>query len=378
MNHPKETKNHGPDRGLAAAAITTILLNAACVIEAKSTPAATPPKVGVVAAEERDIPLEAGYTGRVEAIHTVELRPRVSGALEQILFKEGGRVSRGAPLFRLDQRPFTIALERTRAEVATVQAQLTRANEEMERAQRLVSKDAVSVEELQRRQSEAAALKGRLDAALAAFQEASLNLEFTTVTAPVNGQIGRAEVTEGNLVTGGPGQGTRLGVLHSMDPLYVYFELDPATASKALDHPRTEWRAVVTPLDGGPSVKGPIDFVDNSVGVSTGTQKVRVRVPNRDGRLLPGSVVRVAFRYGTDARATVVPERTIGTDQGARFVLVTSSDGTVEYRPVTLGSRAEGWRAVSDAVRPGEKVVLPGLPGLRPGMKVTPVSEVLQ
>lgn len=377
MNHPKETKNYVPER-LAAVAITTLLLNAACFIEAKSASTPPPPEVDVVAAEERDIPLEAAFTGRVEAIHTVELRPRVSGALEQILFKEGSRVRRGAPLFRLDQRPFTIALERTRAEVATVQAQLSRASEEMERAERLVAREAVSVEELERRQSEAAALKGRLDAALAAFQEASLNLEFTTVQAPVDGRIGRAEVTEGNLVTGGPGQGTRLAVLHSMDPLYVYFELDPATASKALDRPRDEWRAVVTPVDGGPSVKGPIDFVDNSVGALTGTQKVRVKVPNPDGRFLPGSVVRVAFRYGMDERATVVPERTIGADQGARFVLVASKDGTVEYRPVTLGSRSAGWRAVNDAVRPGDQVVLPGLPGLRPGMKVTPVSEVLQ
>ena len=131
-------------------------------------------------------------------------------------------------------------------------------------------------------------------------------------------------------------------------------------------------------FDGGATVTGPIDFVDNGVGMHTGTLKVRARLPNRDGRLLPGSVVKVAFRYGTADDATVVPELAIGTDQGARYVLVAGPDGTVEYRPVSLGAKVGPWRVVTDAVRPGDRIVLPGLPGLKPGMKVNPVAEVVR
>ena len=361
-----------------AAALVAIALTAACATQAQTPPPAAAPKVAVVTATHRSIPLENTYTGRVEAVHTVELRPRVGGALDEVLFHEGSTVRRGTPLFRIDPRPYAIALRRADADTATAEAQLTRARDELQRAERLAAADAVSIEELERRRAEVATLEARRDAARAAVQDAALNLEFTTVHAPVDGRIGRAEVTRGNLVTGGPGNGTRLAVLHSVDPVHVYFELDPSTTAAAQRRPRAEWAATVAPLDGGAPVTGPIDFIDNGVGQQTGTLRVRARLANSDGRLLPGAVVRVAFRYGQADRATVVPELAIGTDQGARYVLVAGADGTVEYRPVALGAKAGAWRVVNDAVRAGDRVVLPGLPGLRPGMKVTPVEEVLQ
>ena len=376
MNQSRFKRRLRPLRGIAAG--VTVLLAAACATQAKSTIEPPPPSVPVVAAEERNIPLESTFTGRVEAVHTVRLRPRVGGALERVLFREGAVVPQGAPLFQIDQRPYTIALRRAEAEAATVAAQLDRAREELQRAERLVTADAVSIEELERRRAEVGALEGRQDAARAAVQDALLNLEFTTVNAPVAGRIGRAEVTIGNLVNGGPAEGTQLASLHSIDPIYVYFELDPATTAMAMRHPRTAWSATVSPMDGGKAATGPIDFVDNGVGQHTGTLKVRARLSNRDGRLLPASVVRVAFRYGTATRATVVPERAIGTDQGTRYLLVVGADQTLEYRPVTLGAKSGSWRVVTDAVRAGEYAVLPGLPGLRPGMKVTAVTEVVR
>ena len=363
-------------RGLVAGA--ALMLTVACATQAKSVSEPAAPNVGVVAAEHRDVALETTYTGRVDAVHTVELRPRVGGALDKVLFREGATVRQGVPLFEIDQRPYVIALRRAEAEAATVDAQLARAREELQRAERLVVADAVSVEELERRRAEVGALEGRRDAARAAVQDATLNLEFTTVQAPVDGRIGRAEVTPGNLVSGGPGNGTRLAVLHSIDPIYVYFELDPTTAAAAMRNSRSAWGATVSMLDGGNSLSGPIDFVDNGVGVQTGTLKVRARLANPAGRLLPGAVVKVAFRYGTAADATVVPELAIGTDQGVRYVLVAGADGTVEYRPVSLGPKSGPWRVVGDAVRPGDQIVLPGLPGLRPGMKVNPVAEVVR
>jgi multidrug efflux system membrane fusion protein len=361
----------------AAVMVTATVANA-CATQATSVAEPTAPSVSVVEAEERNIPLEASYTGRVEAVHSVELRPRVGGALEEVLFREGATVRQGAPLFQIDQRPYEIALRRSEAEAATIDAQLARAREELNRAERLALADAVSVEELERRRAEVAAFEGRLDSARAAVQGAALNLEFTTVHAPVAGRVGRAEVTVGNLVNGGPDNGTRLGLLHSVDPIYVYFELDPTIAAAAMRGPRAGWSATVSPMNAPGALTGPIDFIDNGVGVQTGTLKVRARLANPDGRLLPGSVVKVTFRYGTAERVTVVPERAIGTDQAARYVLVAGTDGTVQYRPVALGARAGDWRAVDEGVRAGEQIVLPGLPGLRPGMKVKALVEVMR
>lgn len=363
-------------RGLLAGA--AVVLTTGCAAQATSAPEPSVPRVPAVAAQHRSVPLETTYTGRIEAVHVVELRPRVGGALDKVLFREGSTVRQGAPLFQIDQRPYDIALRRAEGEASTVEAQLARGRDELRRAERLAEADAVSIEELERRRAEAAALEGRRDAARAAVQDAALNLEFTTVHAPVDGRIGRAEVTMGNLVNGGPGSGTRLAVLHSMDPVYVSFELDPATATLAMGHPRAAWTATVSALGGGETRTGAVDFVDNGVGQQTGTLKVRARLANPAGRLLPGAVVTVTFRYGTAERATVVPELAIGTDQGARYVLVAAADGTVEYRPVSLGAKSGAWRVVNEAVRAGERIVLPGLPGLRPGMKVDAVEEVVR
>ena len=364
---------------LLGAAAAGLLVAACSTTQAESTAPAAPPRVGVVIAESRDIPLESTFTGRAEAIQRVELRSRVGGALEQILFREGGRVRAGAALFQIDRRPFEIAVRRAEADVAMVEAQLTRARDELSRAERLVEADAISVEEVDRRRSEVAGLTARLEATRAASADAALQLEWTTIHAPVDGTIGRAEVTVGNLVTAGPGNSTLLALLQSFDPIYVYFDLDPATAQRARANGQRNWRAAVSLFEGGDVLEGPVDFIDNSVGAQTGTLRVRARIPNPQGRLLPAAVVRVAFRYGLDRDVTMVPELAIGSDQGARYVLIAADDGTVEYRPVSLGAKSGAWRAVlNQSVTPGERIVLPGLPGLRPGMKVTPEAEVLR
>ena len=360
-----------------AIAIIAGVMTAACATQAKTSVDAPLPRVPVVAAQHRDIPLQNSYTGRVEAVHTVELRPRVSGELEAVLFREGQIVQRGAPLFRLDQRPYVIALRRAEAEAATIAAQLTRAREESARAERLVASDAISIEEMERRRAEVVTLESRLEMARAQVSEAALYLEFTTVVAPVTGRIGRADVTVGNLVNGHTGSATRLAVLHSIDPVYVYFDLDPATASDAARSSRHLWRATVTGMNGGPTASGPIDFVDHGVGTDTGTLRVRARLHDIDGALLPGAVVKVNFHYGTARRSTVVPEVAIATDQAGRYVLIATDEGMVEYRPVSLGAKAGAWRVVTTAIQPGDRIVLPGLPGLRPGMKVAPVEEAL-
>lgn len=364
---------------ISAAALVTAILTAACTTQAQSPPAAGLPRANGALAAAQDMPLEATFNGRVEAIERVELRSRVGGALDAILYREGTTVPAGAPLFQVDRRPYEIALRRADAEVATIEAQLRRAREEFARAARLAEADAVATEELDRRRGEVDSLTARLDAARAAAAEAALNLEWTVVRAPVAGAVGRADVTVGNLVTGGPGDGTRLALLQSLDPIAVYFDLDPATAQEARRAGQRNWRAIVSTFEDASPVEGPIDFVDPQVGAQSGTLRVRARIANPNRRLLPSSVVRVTLRYGTAHDVTVVPDIAVGADQGTRYVLVAAADGTLERRPVTLGPRHGAWRALrTDAVRPGDQVVFPGPPGLRPGMKVQFQPEVVR
>lgn len=353
---------------------------AACTTRAEAPPPSpAAPRVPVVLAEYRSLPQERTFTGRVAAVHAVDIRPRVGGALEAVLFTEGATVAKGAPLFIVDPRPYRIALQKARADRTTVQAELTLAVDELARAERLAKADAMSLEELERRRADVLRLHARVAAADAAVAEADLGVEFTTVRAPVAGRLGRADVTVGNLVAGGPDGGTRLTVLHSIDPVHVYFELDPTTAAMARATGRQRWRAFITPLDGGAPVSAPVDFVDNGVGAQSGTWPVRARVPNPHGQLLPGAVVRVTFRFGEVEKAVVVPDVAVGTDQGTRYVLVVTANNTVELRTIAAGAKAGAWRAIAgDTVRAGEAVILPGLPGIRPGMTVTAVKEVLQ
>lgn len=352
-------------------------LAAACTTATQAQSTAPAPRVAVALARQQDVPLEARFTGRVESPDRVELRPRVGGALDAVLYREGSTVRAGDPLFRIDPRPYEIAVRRARAEVATVAALLTRARAEFARATRLAAEDAVSGEELDRRRGEVEHLEARAEVAAAAVADAALNLEWTIVRAPVSGRIGKAEVTEGNIVRTGPGDGTRLAVLQSTTPLHVYFDLDPETAHRARGGDRRAWRAFVVPFEGGPAIEGRIDFVDSAVGAQSGTLKVRATVPNINGRLMPSAVVRVDFRYGTADGVTMVPERAIASDQAGRYVLVADAAGVLAYRGVSLGARVGEWRAVTnDTVAAGDQVVLPGLPGLRPGMTVVATAEV--
>ena len=361
------------------AGLLALIIASGCTTRAESTAASTPPQVPVVAAEERELIPDVHFTGRVEPVHRVDLRPRVSGALDAVLYREGAFVTAGTPLFQIDRRPYDIAVTKAAGELAAAMAQLRRANSELERAERLIKDDAISIEEVTRRRSEVDTLTARVEAARAAHADALLNLEFTIVTAPVSGRVGRAEVTPGNLLIGGPANGTRLARLHSVDPVYVYFELDPATAERARRTSQATWRARVSSFESHGVSDGPVDFVDNGVSAQSGTLKVRARLANASGRLLADSVVKVSFQFGGPERHTMVPELAIGTDQGSRSVLIVSPAGELEQRPVTIGAKSGAWRAVlNDAVRPGEPVVLPGRPGLRPGMKVQAVAEVLR
>lgn len=353
--------------GLAA----TGLAAAAC---SKPAPVNPPAQVTVAPAVGREVADWDEFTGHFESVDAVEIRPRVSGFVQRVAFVEGATVHRGDLLFVIDPRPYE-------AEVARVQAELTRARSraelarmELERAQRLVATQAISREELDARQSARAEGEAAVRAAEAALTTARLNLEWTSVRAPVSGRVGRAEVTPGNLVQGGPPTATLLTTVMSLDPIYVYFDTDEQAYLKYVSAMRgpTNRRPVYVGLanEAGFPHQGTLDFVDNQIDRGAGTIRVRAVLANKDQQFAPGLFARVRLVGSERYPATLIRDQAIGTDQDRKFVLVLKPDSSVEYRAVTIGRMVDGLRVVTSGVKPGEAVVINGLLRVRPGMKV--------
>jgi RND family efflux transporter MFP subunit len=322
------------------------------------------------------------YTGRFQAIDTVEVRPRVSGYIDRVLFSEGKAVKKGETLIVIDPRPYQADYDRAKAELALAKAQRELAGLEAERVHKLKDSGAVSQEEYDERVSALHQQEASVAAAQAAFNSAELNLSFTKVEAPVDGVASRAEITRGNLVTGGNNGGTLLTTIVSIDPMYVYFEGDEHAylryQERARAGQRQSSRNFANPVriglaneDGFPH-QGHMDFVDNQLNARTGTIRGRAVIDNKDGLFTPGMFARVQL-LGTGARDVIlVEERAIGTDQTQNFVLVLGAGNKVEYRAVQLGRALQGLRIVSKGLGPGDVIVINGLQRVRPGAPVTP------
>jgi RND family efflux transporter MFP subunit len=328
------------------------------------------------------------FTGRFQAVDSVEIRPRASGYIEQVLFKEGQLVKKDDVLFLIDPRPYQADFDRAQAGVALARSQLDLAKLEAERAQQLQQSGAVSREELDARLSQLNQQRASLAAAQAELKAAELMLSFTRVGAPVDGRVSRAEVTRGNLVTGGSSGGTLLTTVVSVDPIYVYFEGDERAylnyqALIRSGHPsvtragRNTVRVGLANESGFPHV-GYMDFVDNQVNVSTGTIRARAVLENRDGRFTPGLYARVQLFGSVERDAVLVDDRAIGVDQSQRFVLALGENNALEYRVVQTGRLVDGLRVISGAVGPEDVIVIEGLQRLRPEMQVTPKHTMMR
>jgi len=321
------------------------------------------------------------YQGEFEAIDAVEIRPRVSGYLVRVPFVEGKEVRKGDVLFEIDPEPYQATLDERRADLARTRARLALVERDAERGERLVKAQAISQEEMDTRltlvtESRAAVLAGE-----AAVRTAELDLAWTKVRAPVDGRTGRAEVTEGNLVTAGPTGATLLTTIVSLDPIYVYFEGDESAYLRYahLDQTgeRPSSRRAANPVqiglsdeDGFPH-RGRMDFVDNQLDRETGTIRARAIVDNRDRVFTPGMFARVRLLGSGVRPVTLIPEVAIATDQDRKFVYVLNPDSTVVYRSVTLGRQVDGQRRIiREGLKPGELVVVNGLARIRPGAKV--------
>jgi RND family efflux transporter MFP subunit len=350
----------------------------------KPPAAPPPPSVTVAGVPEREITEWDEFTGRLEAVDAVEIRPRVSGYIRRVTFAEGKEVRKGEVLFEIDPRPYQADLARAEAELERARSAATLAASEVQRAGKLVDVQAISREEYDTRTSAEAQGGAMVRGAEAAVQTARLNSEWTRVRSPIAGRVSRAEVTAGNLVQAGPPDATLLTTVVSMDPIYVYFEGDEQTylryAKLARQGSRPSSRDVRNPVylglaneEGFPH-KGYMDFVDNQLNPQTGTIRARAVFSNKDRLFTPGLFARIRLVGSGSYRATIVLDRAIGTDQDKKFVLVLKPDSTVEYRPVQLGRLVGGLRVVDSGLAAGDQIVINGLQRVRPGMKVAPTA----
>lgn len=323
------------------------------------------------------------FTGRLEAVDTVEVRPRVSGYVSKVLFTEGALVKAGTQLVQIDSRPFQAEVDRLRAELTRARATVERARLEAQRAERLRAQNAMSLEEHERRAAFAEESAAQVDAVEAALRAAELNLEFTRVTAPVSGRVGRAIVTQGNLVSSGPGDATLLTTVVSLDPIYAYFDADERILLRYMDHAakgasarpdvsRLPIRMAIASDTGFPR-EGRMNFLDNQVDPATGTIQGRAVFRNPNHELTPGLFVRLRLSGNGSSRGLLIQDRAVGTDLDKKFVYVVEKDGTIAYRGVTLGPLVDGLRVVRSGLKAGDRIVVNGLQRVRPGVKVEPV-----
>jgi multidrug efflux system membrane fusion protein len=367
---------------LKAVAFATLLAVAGCDSSSAAQPPAAPPAAEVTVAEVLHKPLRdwAEFTGRLEAVQSVEIRPRVSGYVDKVAFEEGARVKKGQLLFRIDPRPFLAEVARLSAARARAASQLELAKSNHARAQRLIGENAIAREEFDRLSTEDVSTASDLAAATAALDTAQLNLEFTQVRAPIDGRVSRALITVGNLVS----SDSLLTTLVSDNPVYAYFDTDEQTylrygrAAKGrsqTDGSSPVFMGLADEVDY--PHEGQLNFVDNQVDPKTGTIRARAVFDNTDGAFTPGLFARIKL-VGRDSRDTVlIDDRSVGTDLGKKFVLVLKDDNTVDYRGVTLGPQVDGLRIVREGLHPGDVIVVNGLQRVRPGAKVAPTKVAM-
>lgn len=370
--------------GIAAAVLAAVLLIAGAGRSgAKQAPVASAPLAEVTVAEVVHRPVREWqeFSGRLQAMNTVEVRPRVSGYVDRVSFQDGARVRRGQLLFQIDPRPFQAEVDRLVAERSRSVSDLELARANRARAERLIGAHAISREEYERLSAAENSAQGALSSIDASLQEARLNREFTEVRAPIDGHVSRAIVTAGNLVT----SASLLTTLVSDDPVYVYFDADEqaylryAKTRHAASHSNRDAAGVYIGLADEVGYPHPavLDFVDNQVDATTGTIRARAALANPDGRYTPGLFARVRLVGGEAHDSVLVEDRAVGTDLSKKFVLTLAPGNRIEYRLVELGPEINGLRVVEKGLAPGELIVVNGLQHVRPGQVVAPMRTTM-
>ncbi|ENX06397.1 efflux RND transporter periplasmic adaptor subunit [Acinetobacter courvalinii] len=345
--------------------------------DAKATSTATAPPaatVDVARVVSQTITDWQEYSGRLEAIDQVDVRPQVSGKLIAVHFKDGSLVNKGDLLFTIDPRPFEAELNRAKAQLASAEAQVTYTSANLDRNQRLIQSNAIAHQELDQAQNEARTANANLQAAKAAVETARLNLEYTRITAPVSGRISRAEVTVGNVVSAGNGAQV-LTSLVSVSRLYASFDVDEQTYLKYISNQRNSAQVPVylgLANESGFSREGYISSIDNNLNTTSGTIRVRATFDNPKGVMLPGLYARIRLGGGQPRAAILISPTAIGVDQDKRFVVVVDAKNQTAYREVKLGAQQDGLQIINRGLQVGDRIVVNGLQRIRPGDPVKP------
>ena len=373
-----------PARGRRAAwigAFLVLAVGAWWLLRDGAPPAAAAPApvLTVAAPIARDVTLWDEYIGRFEASKAVEVRPRVSGAITAIHFTDGQIVRKGQPLFTIDPRPYRAALAEARASAASARSDLALARLELDRASRLVDIEAVSQSEIDRLRATVNAATAALAGADARIAARSLDVEFTTVRAPLSGRIADRRIDAGNLVSAGDAGGTLLTTINALDPIYFTFQGSEALFLKTKREGGQKGADVEVRLQDENDYrwKGRIDFTDNGLDPRSGTIRARGRFDNPEMFLTPGMFGNMRLSTGQTARALLVPAAAVQTDQARKIVYVVGKDGMVAAKPVEIGPEVDGLRVIRSGLTPADQVVINGYQFARPGTKaVTKAGKI--
>ena len=354
--------------------------------QATATAAAAEQAVPVTVAliEPKQTVLWDDFSGRLEAIQRVELRPRVAGAILAANFTEGALVKAGDVLFKIDPAPYAAEVDKAAAQLEAAKARVVFTQSELERGAQLVGNAVVTRRDYDQRDNANREAIANVKAAEATLQTAKLNLDYTEVRAPVDGRVGKIEVTVGNLVAAGTASPV-LTSLVSVNPIYASFDADEEVVLRALNsiadgsgqRGKLDQIPVEMTTSGGLSAKGHIQLIDNQVNGQSGTIRVRAVFQNADGRLIPGQFARVRMGQPKQQTLVMIDERAIGTDQDKKFVMAVGDDSRAVYRPVMLGGAVDGLRIVTEGLKSGDRIVVNGLQRVRPGALLkTEVAEM--
>lgn len=368
------------------AAVVLALAIAGCGSQAAPGEAAgmpPPPEVSVATVLTKNVRQWDEFTGRVAAVETVELRPRVSGYVQRVAYEEGQEVRKGDLLFVVDPRPYRAALDRAQAELERARSEARLAKAQDDRAQTLIEAKAISREEFESRRAASAGSNAAVRAAEAAVAAARLDLQFTQVRSPIDGRAGRALVTEGNLAQA---DATLLTTVVSQDPVHVYFESDEQSflryGALARNGERAETRnrvRVGLANENGHPHEGIVDFMDNQVDPRTGTVRARAVLRNPDRMFTPGLFARVQLEGSGDFRAMLVDDKAVLTDQDRKYVYVLGPKNAAMRKDVVLGRRIDGLRVVESGLQPTDKVIVSGVQKVFfPGMPVAPKQVAME